>query len=185
MIGQEKRLTASAARRKHSVTAEHETPFTADTHATITPTKAPEAPTSEDANETLTTENAHERSTSADANETYEKIKKEAAPIIIHKKPQRPKAEIPFQRGDSVMIYPDKKIGIVCETANEKGILRVQLPSKKIWINHKRVKLLVAAEELYPPDYDFSIIFDTVANRKLRHQMDRRHVEGQAIVSEE
>ena len=83
------------------------------------------------------------------------------------------------------MIYPDKKIGIICETANDKGILRVQLPNKKIWINHKRVKLLVAAEELYPPDYDFSIIFDTAANRKLRHQMNRKYVEGQAIFSEE
>ena len=45
-----------------------------------------------------------------------------------------------FKRGDSVMIYPDKKIGIVCEPINKKGVLRVQMPNKKIWINHKRVK---------------------------------------------
>lgn len=86
-----------------------------------------------------------------------------------------------FQLGDSVMVYPDKKIGIVCETVNEKGILRVQLPGKKIWINHKRIKLQVAATELYPEDYDFSIVFDTVENRKLRHQMERKYVEGAAI----
>ncbi len=86
-----------------------------------------------------------------------------------------------FQRGDSVMIYPDKKIGIVCEPTNDKGALRVQLPDRKIWINHKRVKLQVAAEELYPEDYDFSIIFDTVENRKLRHRMERKHVEGAEI----
>ena len=30
------------------------------------------------------------------------------------------------------------------------------------------------AEELYPEDYDFSIIFDTVANRKARHEMSRK-----------
>jgi len=71
------------------------------------------------------------------------------------------------------MILPDKKIGIVCQPENEKGVLRVQLPGKKIYINHKRVKLVVAAEKLYPEDYDFSIIFDTVENRKLRHQLDR------------
>ena len=59
------------------------------------------------------------------------------------------------------MIYPDKKIGIVCQTANEKGVLRVQMPQKKIWINQKRVKLQVAADQLYPEDYDFSIVFDT------------------------
>ena len=86
-----------------------------------------------------------------------------------------------FNLGDSVMVYPDKKIGIVCKTANEKGVLRVQMPDKKIWINHKRVKLHVAADELYPEDYDFSIIFDTVENRKARHLMERKFVEGLSI----
>ena len=79
-----------------------------------------------------------------------------------------------FKRGDSVIIYPDKKIGIVCEPINAKGILRVQLANKKIYINHKRVKLHVAADELYPEDYDFSIIFDSVANRKARHDLERK-----------
>lgn len=87
-----------------------------------------------------------------------------------------------FQLGDSVLVYPDKKIGIVCQEMNEKGILKVQLPNKKIWINHKRVKLLVKATELYPEDYDFSIIFDTVENRKLRHDMERKYVEGEIVV---
>ena len=90
-----------------------------------------------------------------------------------------------FNLGDSVMVYPDKKIGIVCKTANEKGVLQVQMPDKKIWINHKRVKLHVAAAELYPEDYDFSIIFDTVENRKLRHQMGKHHVEGAQIQIDE
>ena len=90
-----------------------------------------------------------------------------------------------YHLGDSVMVYPDKKIGIVCETADEKGLVRVQLPHKKIWINHKRIKLHVAATELYPEDYDFSIIFDTVANRKLRHQMDKKYVEGKSLRCEE
>ena len=76
------------------------------------------------------------------------------------------------------MIFPDKKIGIVCEPVNEKGVLRVQLPHKKIYINHKRVKLHVAADQLYPPDYDFSIVFDTVKVRKARHAMERKYVEG-------
>ncbi len=72
------------------------------------------------------------------------------------------------------MVYPDKKIGIVCKPINEKGVLRVQMPGKKIWINHKRVKLHVAAQELYPEDYDFSILFETVENRKIRHEMERK-----------
>lgn len=82
-----------------------------------------------------------------------------------------------YKIGDSVMVYPDKKIGIVCEPVNEKGVLRVQMPDKKIWINHKRVKLHVAASELYPEDYDFSIIFDSVENRKKRHDMQRKYTE--------
>jgi len=82
-----------------------------------------------------------------------------------------------YHIGDSVMIYPDKKIGIVCAPINEKGVLKVQLPNKQIWINHKRVKPQVAAEELYPDDYDFSILFDTVENRKIRHDMERKFTE--------
>ncbi|MCM1236064.1 MAG: DNA mismatch repair protein MutS [Ruminococcus flavefaciens] len=79
--------------------------------------------------------------------------------------------------GDSVMVYPEKKIGIVCAPMNEKGMLRVQIQNKKIWINHKRIKLHVAATELYPEDYDFSIIFDTAANRKKRHDMQRKYTD--------
>lgn len=89
-----------------------------------------------------------------------------------------------YKIGDSVMVYPEKKIGIVCMPINEKGVLRVQLPNKKIWINHKRVKLHVAATELYPEDYDFSIIFETVENRKKRHDMQRKYTET-VIESEE
>lgn len=83
-----------------------------------------------------------------------------------------------YRLGDSVMVYPDKKIGIVCEPVNEKGVLRVQLPGKKIWINHKRVKLHVAAEKLYPENYDFSILFETVENRKMKHDMERKYTDG-------
>lgn len=82
-----------------------------------------------------------------------------------------------YKIGDSVLVFPDKKIGIVCMPVNEKGVLRVQLQDKKIWINHKRVKLHVAASELYPEDYDFSIIFDTAANRKIRHDMERKYTD--------
>ena len=44
------------------------------------------------------------------------------------------KLSVKFNIGDSVMVLPDKKIGIVCEPVNEKGVLRVQMPNKKIWI---------------------------------------------------
>ena len=80
-----------------------------------------------------------------------------------------------FKIGDSVMVLPDNKIGIVCEEVNEKGVLRVQIAGRKIWINQKRVKLHVRAEELYPEDYDMSIVFDSVEKRKKRHDMGRKY----------
>ena len=111
--------------------------------------------------------------------------KKKSHSRIVKKKAFKEQKQISFKRGDSVMVYPDKKIGIVCQEANEKGVLQVQMPNKKIWINHKRVKLHVAAMELYPEDYDFSIIFDSVETRKMRHQMERKFVEGEISYSEE
>ena len=54
-----------------------------------------------------------------------------------------------------------------------------------IYINHKRVKLHVSSDELYPEDYDFSIIFDTVENRKARHQMERKYVKDLEIIHKE
>ena len=80
-----------------------------------------------------------------------------------------------YKTGDSVIVFPEKKIGIVCEEINEKGVIRVQIAGKKIWINHKRVKLHVKAEELYPENYDMSIVFDSVENRKVRHDMGRKY----------
>lgn len=105
--------------------------------------------------------------------------KKHSAKISKFKKAKTDTGlSVKYKIGDSVMIYPDKKIGIVCEPINEKGVLRLQLPNKKIWINHKRVKLHVAATELYPDDYDFSIVFDSVENRKKRHDMDRKFTDA-------
>ncbi|MCL1862036.1 MAG: DNA mismatch repair protein MutS [Defluviitaleaceae bacterium] len=89
-----------------------------------------------------------------------------------------------FNIGDSVIVYPKKDLGIVYERANAKGEIGVQVKGKKQLVNHKRIKLKVAASELYPPDYDFSIIFDTVENRKARHLMSRKHVDGNLLVLE-
>jgi len=80
-----------------------------------------------------------------------------------------------FQLGDSVVVYPQKKIGIVFQPANDKGEVGVQIQKKKELINHKRLKLKAPASQLYPPDYDFSILFDTVENRKARHKMGKGH----------
>ncbi len=113
------------------------------------------------------------------------KVRKKATGSIRKRKVSAQKTELlqEYNIGDSVMIYPDRKIGIVCEKVNDKGVLRVQVKGKKIWINRKRVKLHVAASELYPEDYDFSIIFESVEHRKIRHDMGRKYT--QDIISYE
>ncbi len=90
-----------------------------------------------------------------------------------------------FQIGDSVMVYPQKEIGLVYAAANEMGEVGVQIKREKKLVPHKRIKLYIPAAELYPDDYDFSIVFDTVANRKARHLMGKRHVENNAVVVKE
>ena len=99
-------------------------------------------------------------------------------PVLIKETPKNP---IPqnrssrFNIGDSVMIFPQKELGLVYQTANDHGEIGVQIKGQKKLISHKRIKLHVPAGELYPPDYDFSIIFDTVENRKARHKMGKKH----------
>lgn len=114
-------------------------------------------------------------------------MKSAAGPHIQREKhvSSQQKEAIAFHRGDSVMIYPEKKIGIVCIPSDEKGNIVVQTPTGKITLNHKRLKLHVAAEQLYPEDYDFSIVFDSVETRKKRHQMSRKYVKNLEIHLEE
>ena len=104
-----------------------------------------------------------------------EKIEKEHAPAIIriNKSPGNKPSIQRFTRGDSIEVLPDNIIGIVVKAEDEKGNVLVQIKGKKIMVNHKRLKLKVAASELYPEDYDFSIIFDTLENRKARHKMEK------------
>ena len=90
-----------------------------------------------------------------------------------------------FSMGDSVLLLPDKKNAIVYRPADEEGNVIIQLQGRKLAVRHNRLKLLVPASELYPPDYDFSIVFDTVANRKAAHTMDRKFDPNAVIVLKE
>lgn len=86
-----------------------------------------------------------------------------------------------FSTGDSVTVFPEQSIGIVVKPEDENGNVLIQVKKEKRLVNQKRLKLKVKAEELYPEDYDFSIIFDSVEVRKARHQMERKYVEGVEI----
>ena len=87
-----------------------------------------------------------------------------------------------FSMGDSVLLFPDKKNAIVYKPADDDGNVVIQLQGRKLTVRHNRLKLLVPASQLYPPDYDFSIVFDTVANRKAAHTMERKFDPDAVIV---
>ncbi|MCC8022168.1 MAG: DNA mismatch repair protein MutS [Clostridiales bacterium] len=80
-----------------------------------------------------------------------------------------------FAVGDSVWLLPHNELGIVYRPDGDDGLVTVQVKGEKRQISHKRLKLHVGAQELYPEDYDFSILFDSVETRKARHQMGKRH----------
>ena len=90
-----------------------------------------------------------------------------------------------FAMGDSVMLLPDKKNAIVYRPADDDGNVVIQFQGRKLTVKHNRLKLLVPAAQLYPAGYDFSIIFDTVANRKAAHTMDRKFDPDAMIVLKE
>ena len=80
-----------------------------------------------------------------------------------------------FSRGDSVSVESTGEPGIVVKPADVMGNVLVQVKGEKRMVNYKRLKLRVKASQLYPEDYDFSIIFDSVKTRKARHDMDRKY----------
>ena len=90
-----------------------------------------------------------------------------------------------FSRGDSVSVEPAGEPGIVVKPADLKGNVLVQVKKEKRLVNYKRLKLRVKADRLYPEDYDFSIIFDSVENRKARHAMERKFQAGREVKVEE
>ena len=90
-----------------------------------------------------------------------------------------------FSMGDSVLLLPDRKNAIVYQPADDDGNVIIQFRGRKMTVKHNQLKLLVPASGLYPPDYDFSIIFDTVANRKAAHTMERKFDPNAVIVLKE
>lgn len=103
----------------------------------------------------------------------------------IKRKPAAAGPEEGYTRGDSVEVLPKGEIGIVVRPADQTGNVLVQVKREKRLVNQKRLKLKVRASELYPEDYDFSIVFDSVENRKARHQMERKYVGNMEVQAEE
>lgn len=119
-------------------------------------------------------------------NDTLRPVMHRPASILNRQKAQTTEnVKLRFAMGDSVIVLPESDTGIVYKPADDNGMMVVQVRGEKITVNHKRVKLRIPAGLLYPDDYDFSIIFDTVSNRKAAHQLGRKHDENAVIIHRE
>ena len=86
-----------------------------------------------------------------------------------------------FQKGDRVYIGYLDQTGTVCEVEDARGNIGIMLRGRKVKIHKKRLKLHIAADQLYPDNYDLDIVFESKVNRKKRKLMGRKHVEGLQI----
>ncbi|WML47941.1 hypothetical protein RCG23_21940 [Neobacillus sp. PS3-34] len=90
-----------------------------------------------------------------------------------------------FVQGDNVQIIQTNEFGIVYKGPDGLGNYIVQVKGEKVSINQKRMKLYIAAKELYPDDYDFDIIFQSKENRKKSTMLSKKHVEDIVIDHQE
>ncbi len=88
-----------------------------------------------------------------------------------------------FEVGESVYVHPLHRTGIVAQPANAKGEVVVKVADRKYSIQQKRLTPHLSKEDLYPDPqtYDLDIVLDTVQNRKAKHKMTKRHVEGAVV----
>jgi DNA mismatch repair protein MutS2 len=74
---------------------------------------------------------------------------------------------------------------IVYKGPDKMGNCVVQLKGEKQVLNHKRLKLAIPATELYPPDYDFDILFKSKEYRVTKKQLTKKHVDGLTLEEED
>ncbi|RSK26029.1 endonuclease MutS2 [Bacillus sp. HMF5848] len=91
------------------------------------------------------------------------------------------KVESLFKKGDNVKIPHLNEHGIVRDSADEKGEVVLLVKGEFKTINQKRLELYIKSEDLYPPDYDFDIIFKSKDYRKKDKLMSKHHVDGLII----
>lgn len=97
---------------------------------------------------------------------------------------KKPAPSATFEVGDSVYVSTFGKTGIVYKQEDSMGMVGVMIQKHKHQVNKKRLQLFLEKSELYPDDYDLSIIFDSKENRKKRRIMERKHVDGLRITRE-
>jgi hypothetical protein len=98
-----------------------------------------------------------------------------SSPRIVHDTVKKSVAAraLRFNIGDTVIIYPQKKIGIVYAKANDMGEVGVQIYTTRKLIPYKNIKLHMPAKDSYPENYDFSLVFEEVKDHKVQRLIDK------------
>lgn len=78
-----------------------------------------------------------------------------------------------LQKGDKVILLETGDEGIVYKPKDTFENLVVFSKNKFIEVDEKRVKLVIAAKDLYPEGYDLDTIFISFKDRKLEHDIER------------
>jgi len=98
--------------------------------------------------------------------------------LEARKKAEKQRIESPYKVGDSVFITSMNRTGIVCEPENAKGEIGVMVMKKRLMVSKKRIRPFIDGKDLYPEDYDLDIVLESKEDRKKKHLMQKRHVEG-------
>jgi len=118
-------------------------------------------------------------------NSNFEEMEKNKARTKARKELEKEKLRMssPYKLGDCVFVTSMNRTGIVCDTENSRGEIGVSVLHKKIMVKHDRIRPFIDGKDLYPEDYNLDIVFESKENRKKRHQMGKRHIDGLEIVT--
>jgi DNA mismatch repair protein MutS2 len=104
--------------------------------------------------------------------ETKEYPKQKMAFKAIHKKPQTTETATHFQKGDRISYTETNQIGLFYDYL-DNGQAQVLLDETLVTVPARRLKLLMARENLYPKGYDLESLFHSFAERKFQRDIDR------------
>lgn len=103
---------------------------------------------------------------------------------VIHtekKVKEAPKINV-FDIGDAVYVGGIKGTAVIVGEADRKGNYTLLYKGKKIQVNHKRLKLYLAKDELYPEGYDMDVITKSKDYRKNKKRVDKGKRDAEVII---
>lgn len=111
-------------------------------------------------------------------NEASESIKQTTQELVsmsseLSKSKYAPAPKSQYKVGDVVYVKTMKRQGTVCETENKKGEMTLLIMGNRVKVNVKRVAPYIDSKDLYPEDYDLSIVMETKTDRKVQKAVNK------------